>query len=210
MTIPVRALTRTIDAVEDSTVHNLWPNQNQGGTITLRVDHIYDSKHEVVIKFDLSTISDIFYEAQFGFEVESLGGPINISIYEMESTWTEMGVTWNNVPPLGTHITDLYIDDTVFYLINITIYAGFVFLAQLESLSLRLTTNEAPSESNWVKIVSRETSYYNSPAQRPQIRFYDTISEPLIGINLSIFITIGIISGVIGIITCFRSQYRRK
>jgi hypothetical protein len=197
--IPVRASTRTINSVEDSTIDQSYPTQNNGGRTDLLVDQ---ARHDAVIKFDLSPISGVFYEAQFGFEVMSLGGPINLSIYEMMSTWTEMGVNWNNAPPLGTHIIDLYIDETAFYLINITVYAQIVHLAQLGSLSVRLMTND----SNWVRIACKETV---SQEQRPQMRFY-FLDEPSIGIDLSIFVLVSITSGVTGIFIFVRRQYRRK
>ncbi len=90
--------------VADATVFNYTPNSNDGtsGLLYVQSDSVNNQYGATLIRFDLSAVPQnaTIQNAYLGLTPYSVSGTPTLRISRLASTpsWSETGVTWNNMP----------------------------------------------------------------------------------------------------------------
>ncbi|UXP33884.1 DNRLRE domain-containing protein [Reichenbachiella agarivorans] len=111
-----------------------------------------DFYRKVLVKFDLSgeDLNDITSASLRLYAIKA--GPMNLTAYEMDDTWTESMVTWNNAPSDGSYITHIALDaEETYYELDVTDY-----------VAAQLAGDRIVSIGFWDLDASNETIEFNS------------------------------------------------
>lgn len=187
---PVVAInkTRSVVAIEDSTISADDPISNFGGDIQLQIGYEFDWL-EAFIKFDLSDIPKDFNKAILKLEWTYLSIIIVLEIYETSSNWSEYSITWDNAPQERILIASGIVENRV-----LSYEITEALTVDQDWFSICLTSYT----SHWICIASRECSSVYNP---PRIVFYTNINNFSISFtNVVIGLIIGIIfTGILGL-----------
>lgn len=157
--------TKSIIAVQDSTIDAYNSNSNYGGDESLEVGHFVDWLKSF-IKFDLSEAPENFHTAELRLEFSYIEATSVLSVYETSSQWSEYSITWNNAPAEGGIVISSQIAEEVIYVIDITDDIE----GETGYYSLCLTS----SNTHWLIIASRQCYSWYDP---PTIVFTYTVSD---------------------------------
>ncbi|WP_091020960.1 MULTISPECIES: DNRLRE domain-containing protein [Paenibacillus] len=112
ITLPIREEV-TLDVIKDTYVREDVPTLNYGEETTFAVGSYKDKVLRSLLGFDISSlkrsydIDKVELRMVYGQEPDK-----NLKLYAVDGSWSEMGVTWNNRPRIGTEITSAYTVDT--------------------------------------------------------------------------------------------------
>lgn len=188
--------TKSITAVQDSTVDAYSPDINYGGQNNLEIGYFLDWLR-AYIKFDLSEAPENFHKAELKLEVLYIEATTLLSVHETSTAWNEYSITWNNAPSLGALIVSGNIAEDIIYVIDVT--------NDVEGVTGYWSLCLSTTDSNWVYFVSRQCFTFYNP---PRIIYHFTVSDVPFYIGLTVVLTslavIGTVSGLI------YARYRRK
>jgi hypothetical protein len=187
---------------KDTYVSSYLPDINHGENLSLYVGYtaIPELQYHTYIYFNFSDRRDNWNKAEISLKVDrftiKMSNGLNVSICLIENDWDENLLTWNNKPPNGQKITDIFVSETIIYNIDVTNY-----IAGRNNISICVY----PVGSSQTAIFcynSRERNV-DSP-----LLIWSYPSEGITGFNL-ILITISIF-GVITFIISWRKLRSRK
>ena len=124
--LPVTNTIETLSPVADSYIYDKTPNTNYGNDteMVIKSSSTINFNRKSLLKFDLSTFSNID-SAILELECWSKGSiTSNITAYQLEDTWTETGVSWNNAPAAGAAITTTSVANTGIVRWDLSSYAN--------------------------------------------------------------------------------------
>lgn len=103
-------ITLTFSPVADSEVRRLQPNTNFGTLATVQVDPGALTTTRGLFRFDVSQIPQGSTVAEASLRLCATQGNLpgaghTHKLQRLASTWTELGVTWNNQPPVSAAVT---------------------------------------------------------------------------------------------------------
>ena len=89
--------TLSTTAVKDAYIRQSSPTSNQGLLGSMVVDRETGDLQRALVQFDLSAIpaNAVVVSAALKLEASAIGGALNTSAYQLQQSWTETGVTWN-------------------------------------------------------------------------------------------------------------------
>lgn len=89
---------RSVDAMADAHVALPQPTQNFGTSATLQIAS-GASDSDVLLKFDLTGVTEPILFAKLSFRITTAGGAPRATVRAtIDDSWSETGVTWNNAP----------------------------------------------------------------------------------------------------------------
>jgi hypothetical protein len=94
-----------INILADAYVRNDGTQDGAGATVYVK-NHPNDLFDRITyLQFDLSKIALPIFSARLKLYVNTITGPVAVSMYEIsDNSWTEQGITWENAPTFGDRI----------------------------------------------------------------------------------------------------------
>ena len=90
-------MTLATTVVKDAYIEQSNPTSNHGSLASMVVDRKLGGLQRALVQFDLSALAAnaVIVSAALKLEASAIGGALNLSVYQLQQSWTEAGVTWN-------------------------------------------------------------------------------------------------------------------
>ena len=125
--LTVKGITTTLNPIADSYVTggtnadiNYGAGATQGNLIIKNNPGSISNTSKAILKFDVSGETKII-QAKVRLYTR-FGTPNSITAYQTTDAWTELGVTWNNMPALGSQLTTTTINAVGYWEWDVTSY----------------------------------------------------------------------------------------
>jgi hypothetical protein len=181
-----------LSPIADSYVNSLQPNSNYGSEDRLKTQITSGTSKDynfTYIMFDLTHIpSDVVIQSanlslfawSFAYSVPSVPGPKIYTHYCSNSSWTELGITWNNMPAFDPVATD-YIDPPSVGYNTWNVTEDVINALSDGKLTevLKWPNYTLPNSYAWIEFQSREETYLESyliRAYKPKLTVFVTIT----------------------------------
>ena len=157
--LPVSSVADNLSPVADSYVYRKEGNTNYGNDTQMLIKNSPATilNRQSVLKFDLTsflTIDSAILELECWDK-----GPTttDLTVYALEDTWTEIGVTWNNVPSASSAITTTSVVSTGIIRWNLSSYAN---TQAGQEMSILLNSNQ---DDALLRLYSKESTTGAAP-----------------------------------------------
>jgi hypothetical protein len=164
----IHADTASLTPTADAYVRNGANASTNYGTSTRMETRNNSSAHRrSYLKFDISSINGTVSDAKLGLYANTSSSTQTTDAYSVsDTTWTETGITWNNMPSLGSSLDSIDIDTSsyTYWELDVTSHIAAAVAASQSYVTIALENSTDNSAVN--KFRSRE---YTTTSHRPSL-----------------------------------------